>query len=106
MKKSRGLSTTRHPISRDPRCSADTESLFGVSMHSLSAAANHAAWGTPSISRHSDSDSAVPCCEPGRSCLPNGMCSSSDTDSNLMQASCTDKSWESAHCPEFCNCKP
>lgn len=53
----------------------------------------------------SGSDSAVPCCEPGRSCLTNGMCSNSATDDNLMQGSCTDKSFESAHCPKFCGGK-
>lgn len=53
----------------------------------------------------SDNDSAVPCCESGRSCLPNGMCSNSETDPNPMQASCTDNSWKSPHCPKFCTCK-
>jgi hypothetical protein len=50
----------------------------------------------------SASDALVPCCEPGRTCLPNGMCSSSASDPNLERESCTDQTWKSDNCPKFC----
>jgi hypothetical protein len=50
----------------------------------------------------SASDASVPCCEPGRTCLPNGMCSSSGSDPNLERESCTDQTWKSDNCPKFC----
>ena len=50
----------------------------------------------------SASDALVPCCEPGRTCLPNGMCSSSESDPTLERESCTDSTWKSDNCPRFC----
>jgi hypothetical protein len=50
----------------------------------------------------SASDASVPCCEPGRTCLPNGMCSSSGGDPDLERESCTDQTWKSDNCPKFC----
>lgn len=53
-----------------------------------------------------DSDPAVPCCEAGRKCTSNRMCVSTDVDTDLKRGTCTDESWNSPHCPQYClKCK-
>jgi hypothetical protein len=48
----------------------------------------------------------VHCCEVGRTCLPNRMCSGNSQDENPMRGTCTDSTWDSPNCPKFCTpCK-
>lgn len=48
----------------------------------------------------------VHCCEVGRTCLPNRMCSGNQQDENPMRGTCTDSTWNSPNCPKFCTpCK-
>lgn len=48
------------------------------------------------------------CCGPYFVCLDSGICSSQNTsdltkqDPAFVRGSCTDKSWKSSHCPQFC----
>jgi hypothetical protein len=44
----------------------------------------------------------VHCCEIGRTCLPNRMCSGNQQDENPMRGTCTDSTWNSPNCPKFC----
>lgn len=48
------------------------------------------------------SDGFVFCCGSGRSCLPEGICSSASGDPYLSRGSCTDQSWSSPSCPQYC----
>jgi hypothetical protein len=48
----------------------------------------------------------VHCCEVGRTCLPNRMCSGISQDGNPMRGTYTDSTWNSPNCPKFCTpCK-
>ena len=49
------------------------------------------------------------CCGLSWTCLENGMCATANTSTltgqpadTLMRATCTDSSWESDTCPQFC----
>jgi hypothetical protein len=42
------------------------------------------------------------CCPVGRQCYTNGLCGPSDTDPNYGRLSCTDYTWRSPDCPQFC----
>ena len=54
-----------------------------------------------------DRDISV-CCGPGFACLPNGICEVTAAAVNpgvsypLVRGSCTDKTWASTACPQFC----
>jgi len=46
-----------------------------------------------------------PCCPPGYACLSNGLCVKTDATNETVgyiRGSCTDKSWRSSYCPNFC----
>ena len=43
---------------------------------------------------------ASACCGPGWECLPNNICKNHMGD--LSRGSCTDQTWESTGCPQFC----
>lgn len=45
-------------------------------------------------------DVAGPCCSGGDVCLSNGLCQ--NTAGDTYQGGCTDKSYKSASCPNFC----
>jgi hypothetical protein len=49
------------------------------------------------------SDVDVPCCAPGRQCLENRICSNTTGDPDPSRGSCTDWSWQSGNCPQFCD---
>lgn len=42
------------------------------------------------------------CCPVGRQCYTNGLCGPSNTDPNYGRLSCTDPTWRSPECPQFC----
>ncbi|KAF2092701.1 hypothetical protein NA57DRAFT_62225 [Rhizodiscina lignyota] len=53
-----------------------------------------------------DSGGGVECCSRGYACLDNGLCVAPDPNPALnisyIRSSCTDKSWKSSSCPNFC----
>lgn len=58
---------------------------------------------TPCTDLNVTGDGYVPCCGPGRTCLPDRLCSSiPGEDSFLSRGSCTDKSWTDPNCPKAC----
>lgn len=42
------------------------------------------------------------CCPVGRQCYTSGLCGPSNTDPNYGRLSCTDYTWRSPDCPQFC----
>ena len=46
------------------------------------------------------SASVSPCCGGGVGCLDSKMCQSSDE--SLIRGSCTDPTWKSPDCPDYC----
>lgn len=56
-----------------------------------------------------DGDEASTCCGPGLACLSNNLCMATGSDiqsptmkSTYVRGTCTDKSWRSGNCPNFC----
>ena len=63
---------------------------------------DEAAYDTPCT----NADGFTACCADGYICMSNGLChrDSDDTENDLIfdRGSCTDQSWESDYCPQFC----
>jgi hypothetical protein len=62
-----------------------------------------AAFDIPCTNLTTLDDADIPCCGSGRQCLENRMCSSVEGDPNPSRGSCTDQSWQSGNCPQFCD---
>jgi len=52
--------------------------------------------------RPCDSEGESACCAEGEVCLTNGLCFGA-TVGSVYRGACTDRSWNSAACPQYCD---
>ena len=52
--------------------------------------------------RASSSDQPSPCCKPTDVCLDNALCLAQSGPEGVSRGSCTDKTWQSSECPQYC----